>query len=94
MAKVAKNERNIKLALIFLSEWRYFHGGHDAEGVSHSCYMSMSETHTSPKPRNIRTNTSIIAASGHAARHAKGASDGGEHCDDYFEQLAPVEMSF
>jgi len=54
----------------------------------------MSATNASPKPRNMRMNTSAIAASGHAARHAKGASDGGEHCDDYFEQLAPVEMSF
>jgi hypothetical protein len=58
------------------------------------CHISMRETNASPRPRNIRMNTSVIAASGHAARYAKGASDSGEYCDEDFEQLAPVEMSF
>ena len=57
-------------------------------------YIRMSATNASPKPRSMRMNTSAIAASGHAAHDAERASKGGEHCDEDFENLFPVGLSF
>ena len=55
-------------------------------------YISMSDTHSNPMPRNIRMMMSVMAASRHAACHAERTCDSGEYCDEDFEELAPVDV--
>ena len=58
-------------------------------------HISMSDTNASPMPRTIRTNTSFMASVrlGHAAHYTERACDGGEHCDENFEELPSASSS-